>query len=174
MSYHDLWPHQEAAMSATSQAAKSGRTSGLLVMPTGTGKTRTFTTIARRWNMPTLVIVHRDELRVQATTSFEETWPEVRVTTFPDEGWEDAFVNVLTVQGIQKKLDQFPRDRYGLVVVDEAHHARAGTWEKVIRHFRPGFLLGCTATPERLDGKPLTPLFGDVLYSYSLRQAIEE
>ena len=58
----DLWPHQERAIDATIAAIASGRAAGLWAMPTGTGKTVAFVTLARELDASTLVLVHRDEL----------------------------------------------------------------------------------------------------------------
>jgi superfamily II DNA or RNA helicase len=143
-------------------------------MPTGTGKTLTFVTLARELGRPSLVVVHRDELLRQAVDTFGQVWPGATVGTLPGEGWQDAQVIVATVQSLHRKLDLFPPDRFGLAVIDEAHHAVASMWGKVMEHFRPRFLLGCTATPERLDGRPLDERFGEPLYTYGLRQAIED
>jgi superfamily II DNA or RNA helicase len=171
----DLWPHQQGAVATTLSAVQSGRNSGLWVMPTGTGKTRAFVTLARHLDLPTLVVVHRDELSRQAATTFHEVWPEVSVAALPGQGWQDAEVVVATVQSLRGKLSSLSPDRFGLVVLDEAHHAPARSWLKVIEHFRPRLLLGCTATPERLDGKKLSGLFGEKpLYAYGLEQAITD
>src|SRR5262249_2880271 len=104
---------------------------------------------------------------------FGKSWPGAKVVTLGGEVGEHADVLVATVQGLSNRLDQFPEDHFGLLVVDEAHHAPASSWQAVINHFRPGLLLGCTATPERPDGEPLLPLFGRrVLYEYTLGRAI--
>src|SRR5262249_2180262 len=80
-----------------------------------------------------------------------------------------------TVQSLRSKLADLPPDRFGLVVIDEAHHAPARSWVEVMEHFRPRFLLGCTATPRRLDGRDLGEQFGGPpLYGYGLEQAIED
>jgi hypothetical protein len=124
---------------------------------------------------PTLVIVHRDELARQARQAFEQTWPGASIAILPEDGWERAQVLIATVQGLRTRLDQIPPDRFGLVVVDEAHHAPAASWKKPISHFRPRLLLGCTATPTRLDGKDLGEVFGPrPLYEYQLGQAMED
>jgi superfamily II DNA or RNA helicase len=169
-----LWPHQRAAVDAVTRALDQGARSGLWVMPTGTGKTRAYTALAAQLALPTLVVVHRDELLRQAVATFGEVWPEARVATLPGDGWPEAQVLVATVQSLHRRRKELPPDRFGLVVLDEAHHA-ARSWEEVARHFQPRFLLGCTATPERLDGKPLAGLFGgEPLYVYPLRQAIDD
>jgi superfamily II DNA or RNA helicase len=169
-----LWDHQQAALTKTLDSISSGRRTGLWVLPTGTGKTRTFVALAGQMAVPTLVVVHREELLRQAVETFNALLPGVAVGTLPGDGWQDARIVVATVQSLHRKLDRFPPERFGLVVIDEAHHAVAGMWAKLIDYFRPQFLLGCTATPERLDGRPLEVWFGQPLYTYGLRQAIED
>jgi hypothetical protein len=143
-------------------------------MPTGAGKTHAFAALASELAGPTLVVVHRDELLQQSVATFGEVWPGAAVGTLPGKGWEQAQVVVATVQSLHRKLDQFPPDRFGLVVIDEAHHTAARIWQKVVGHFTPRLLLGCTATPERLDGRDLEEFFGKPLFSYPLGRAMEE
>ena len=82
---------------------------------------------------------------------------------------------VATVQSLRTKLGRLPPDRFELVVLDEAHNAPARSWVRVIEHFRPRLLLGCTATPRRLDGKDLGACFGGApLYVYGLDRAMAE
>ena len=68
-----------------------------------------------------------------------------------------------SVQTLAGRLAWFDPDEFDYVVVDEFHHASARTYRRVLDHFRPGFLLGLTATPERLDGADLLALCGDNL-----------
>jgi superfamily II DNA or RNA helicase len=169
-----LWPHQRAAIEAAFRAGRSGLTRGLWVMPTGTGKTLAFASLAAQVGEPTLVLVHRDELARQARAAFQQVWPGAPAATLPEDGWQQAQVLVATVQGLRTRLEQIPTDRFRLVVVDEAHHAPAASWDQAIQHFRPRLLLGCTATPTRLDGKDLGDVFGHPpLFQYGLAQAIE-
>jgi superfamily II DNA or RNA helicase len=167
-----LWPHQCEALDLTFRAIGEGKGRALWVMPTGTGKTRAFAVLAARLSLPTLVLVHRDELLHQAAAAIREDWPSVAVGTLPGNGWQDAPVVVATVQSLAHRLSAFRPDRFGLIVVDEAHHATARSWLKVLQHFGPQLLLGCTATPRRLDGQSLSGLFGPPLYEYGLKEAI--
>ena len=119
----NLWPHQRAAVNSALEAIQNGRTSGLWVLPTGTGKTRAFVALAAELGGQTLVVVHRDELLRQAVETSQQQWPEAAVAPLGAPGWEGARVVVATVQSLQRKLDAVPADRFGLVVLDEAHHA---------------------------------------------------
>lgn len=174
MTDETLWPHQETAVRATIDAMNAGQGRGLWVFPTGSGKTRAFTSLARRLGLDTLTVVHRDVIQRQAAEEFRRSWPGVKVGTLPGDHGPDDRVLVATVQSLGRRLDDYPRDRFGLVIVDEAHHAVAPMWEKVLAHFRPRFLLGVTATPKRLDGKSVEDVFGRVLHAYPLDRAIDD
>jgi superfamily II DNA or RNA helicase len=169
----DLWPHQKEAIASVLRAREEEKSRGLWVMPTGTGKTLAFATLAAQLGVPTLVVVHRDELLRQTVATFAGVWPEAGVATLPGEGWEESPVVVATVQTLSRWLEQLPPERFGLVVVDEAHHSPARCWQRVLGHFRPDFLLGCTATPERLDGQSVDETLGETLYTYGLNEAME-
>jgi superfamily II DNA or RNA helicase len=170
----NLWPHQRLAMDAVHRALMNDRERGLWVMPTGTGKTRAFAMLAQEMGGRTLVVVHRQELVQQALDTFGEVWPEVRAAALSEKGWEQAQVLVATVQSLVKRLHLLPPDCFRLVVLDEAHHATARTWQRVIEHCQPLLLLGCTATPTRLDGKGLCEVFGQPLFRYGLGQAMQD
>ncbi len=178
-----LWPHQLAAIQAARDAIDGGQASGLWVMPTGTGKTVTFTTLAKELAWPTLVMVHRDELIRQTCNTVKRVWPEAMVGIIQAERdeWEGLFgrapeIVIASVASLHaRRREQIPRDRFGLIVADEAHHSVAASWSNVIEYFQSRFVLGCTATPDRSDGKGLADLFGrEPLYVYSLRQAIRD
>jgi superfamily II DNA or RNA helicase len=148
-------------------------------MPTGTGKSRLFATVARDLGWPTLVLCHRDELVQQNAATVRTVWPEARVGIIKAETdeWQDGqTVVVASVQSLHaRRLAQMPRDRFGLVVADEAHHAVADSWTAILEHFQSRFLLGTTATPDRFDGKGLDDLFGPKpIFTYDLRQAVED
>lgn len=175
----DLWPHQKAAVSVAHEAIRRGDSAGLWAMPTGTGKTVAFVTLARDRDRHTLILVHRDELVVQTLGTLEAIWPDASVGVIKaarDEWSHGEQVVVASVQSLQNgRLARMPRDRFQFVIADEAHHAVAPTWRAIIDHFRHDFLLGTTATPERLDGQGLSDLFGPrPLYAYPLRQAIKD
>lgn len=179
----ELHPHQKAAIAATNEHRAKGNKAGLWAIPTGGGKTVTFARLSQMWGLPTLVMVHRDELVRQSVNTFDRVWPEATVGVVQAERdeWRGGLhgppdVVIASVPSLhRKRLDQIPTDRFGLVINDEAHHASADTFAAVLEHFEPEFLLGCTATPERADGKDLSRFFGNKpIYAYPLRQAIED
>ncbi len=173
-----LWPHQTAAIQAARDTIRAGRPAGLWSMPTGCGKTRAFVSLAADLGWPTLVLVHRDELIRQTVDTFADVWPDASVGVVQGErnelpGYRVVVASVPSLR--ERRLQRIPRDRFALVVTDEAHHAPADTWSAVLDHFDARFILGCTATPERHDGKGLADRFGaEPIYSYPLRAAIED
>ena len=70
------------------------------------------------------------------------------------------FCTVQTAQS-QRIWEQLGRDYYDFIVVDEAHHSAAGTYTEILGGFSPKVLLGMTATPERMDGDSILPLFNN-------------
>ena len=72
---------------------------------------------------------------------------------------------------------EFPRDFFDLIVVDECHRGSArgeSSWREILRYFEPAFQLGMTATPLREDNRDTYAYFGNPLYTYSLKQGIED
>lgn len=173
-----LWPHQTAALAATHDAIATGRQAGLWALPTGTGKTYTFLTLARERGVPTLVLVHRDELIRQAVRSAAVVDPAATVGVLHGEqnAWQGCDIVVASVPSLHPtRLAAIPRQQFGLLIADECHHVPAPSWSRILEHFTPGFLLGVTATPDRLDGQGLAAWFGpEPLFVYALRQAIAD
>src|SRR5690554_2883612 len=161
----DLRPYQASAIEAITTADREGVRRPLVVHPTGTGKTVTFShLIARRASIGrALVLVHRDELAQQTVAKIGMVAPELTTGVVKAERNEvDRDVVVASVQTIHRDnrlaalLAAGPVET---VVVDEAHHAPAPTWTKVLTglgSFSPygPLTVGFTATPER-DGKSL-------------------
>jgi superfamily II DNA or RNA helicase len=176
----ELWPHQRRARRAVLDALAAGRTEGLLVLPTGAGKTICFLTVARDLDLPALVLVHRDELVQQTLRALELVWPRARAGVIQaqrDEWHNGEQVVVASVQSLHaRRRGRMPRDRFGFLVVDEAHHTASPTYSSILDYFdRRRFLLGVTATPKRLDGVGLCHWYGDEpLFSYSIRAAVRD
>lgn len=143
----------------------------LIVAPTGWGKTVAFGHIAqdfRQKGKRVLVIAHRDELVTQATDKIHRFDPSIiigKVGSGVEEWGGEVTVAMVDTIVRPKRLQQLCEQHFDLVIWDEAHHCRANKYMKVRlgldekEEVRP-FHLGVTATPARLDGKALAPLFG--------------
>jgi superfamily II DNA or RNA helicase len=178
-----LRPYQVEAKRAIYAEFRIHR-STLLVLATGLGKSVTLADIvadglARGRSI--LVLAHRDELIEQlAGTIAAMTGIEVgmelgkrRDASRPSLLVGRGRVIVSSVQTMRNRLDDIPSDAFDLVIIDESQHARAATYEQIIRHFG-GKLLGVTATPERGDKKGLGEVFESVAYDMGLLDGIAE
>lgn len=156
-------PIQIEALAALEATRAAGHRAGLVVMATGLGKTWLAAFDADRPEFPkVLFVAHREEILTQARGVFRSVRPEARLGFFTSaEKTVDADVVFATVQTLHRHLGSFPAGSFEYVVVDEFHHASARTYRAVLSHFQPRFLLGLTATPERLDGADLLALCGD-------------
>lgn len=173
-----LRDYQEEAVEAVFQALGEGVRRQLIVLPTGSGKTILFCAVAQRFGRPTLVLAHRDELVRQAAGKFEMVWPEASlgIVKAEENNHEGKDVVIASVQTISRpgRLAQFGPERFGFLVVDEAHHAVAKSYLAVIEHLgfmgeAPGkLLLGVTATPMRGDKVGLGAVFQKIVYQRSI------
>jgi Type III restriction enzyme, res subunit/Helicase conserved C-terminal domain len=110
----------------------------------------------------------------QARKQFLELWPEVSTGLFVGETREIDRHNVVgTVQSLARNLDCFDPDEFTYLLIDEAHHATAESYQKLLRYFRPRFTLGLTATPDRADGLSALEAFRNAAHRLSLREAVE-
>jgi superfamily II DNA or RNA helicase/diadenosine tetraphosphate (Ap4A) HIT family hydrolase/HKD family nuclease len=158
-------PVQREALEALEASRLAGYRAALVVMATGLGKTwlAAFDT-ARPQFRRILFVAHREEILRQSRDVFRRVQPDGDFGLyFGGEHRPDARVVFASVQTLARRLDSFAPDTFDYVVVDEFHHAAAASYRKVLDHFTPAFLLGLTATPDRMDGADLLALCGDHL-----------
>ena len=113
-----------------------------------------------------LFVAHREEILEQAIQTYRRVRPDDRFGRYTGgEKVPDADVLFASVQTLSRlpHLRRFAPEAFDYIVVDEFHHACAATYRRLIAHFRPQFLLGLTATPERTDGGDLLALCGENL-----------
>ncbi|MGR3783752.1 MAG: DEAD/DEAH box helicase family protein, partial [Albimonas sp.] len=160
-------PHeiQAEALAALAASRARGHRAGLVVLATGLGKTFLAAFDSRPFAR-VLFIAHREEILTQAMAAFRAVRPDARLGRFAgaekDREAEILFASIQTL-GRAAHLQGFDPGAFDYVVVDEFHHAAAATYRRVIEHFEPAFLLGLTATPERMDGGDLLALCGENL-----------
>lgn len=182
MKTRTLCPYQVACHDTTISAFERHRRV-LNVLPTGTGKTVVFAKVAEtmRERGRVLVLAHREELIEQARNKIG-AWTSL--TTAVEMGQQRAYgslgagadVVVASIQTLSRpaRLERFKSGDFGLVIVDEAHHAPAETYQRVIDHFAEAKVLGMTATPDRLDKTGLETTFDTAGFVYELRDAIHD
>ena len=169
-----LRQHQQEALDALTQLRSEGKTIALLPHATGTGKTHIAVADAKRLGDRTLYIAHTRDLVVQTATRFHQLWPEATTGIFMGDRRERSTHNVMgTVQSVSGHLDSFGAEDFQYLIVDEAHHATAPTYRRVLAYFSPRFIVGLTATPERADGESILAIFQDSAHRLSLQEAVE-
>ena len=142
---------------------RSGKRSPLVVSPTGSGKTVLFAYIAQGTSAKgnsVVILVHRQELVDQTCRTLRAFGVDHGVIAAGRTPDRSHAVQVASVQTYVRRLDSF---KPALIIADEAHHATAGSWRKVIQHHPQARVLGVTATPQRLDGKGLKDVFDDLI-----------
>lgn len=155
-----LRPYQEDAENRLISCYKQGAKAALLVLPTGGGKTVVFTDIIAKSvakGNRVLVLTHREELLKQASRSLAAfNVPHGLIAS----GYTPAYyapAQIASVQTLVNRIDHYKQtcSEPTFIIIDEAHHAVAGSWDTVLAAFPNAKVLGVTATPERLDGKGL-------------------
>lgn len=139
-----------------------GHRSVLYVLPTGGGKTVIFCYIAEQAAQKgnrICILVHRQELVDQTSASLKALAVPHGIIAAGVEQDLTHSVQVASVQTLVRRLHRIPPDFFQLLIVDEAHHAVAGSWSTVINAYPQAKVLGVTATPERLDGRGLKDKF---------------
>lgn len=170
----ELKEHQQSALENLRKMRDDGESIALLYHATGTGKTVTAVSDAKRVGQRTLFLAHTKELITQARKTFDELWDGVETGLFvAEEKNFHAFTVCGSIQSVAQNLDQFRPDNFGYIIVDECHHAAADTYRKILGYFRPQFTLGLTATPYRADGEDLLKTFKNVAHKLDLKTAVE-
>ena len=177
-----LRPYQIEALQSVKDNFQKGISKQLIVLPTGSGKTVIFSHIPKvlENSLPMLVIAHRSELLIQATEKILWSNPQFNIQTEKAEEIADLTgdVVVASVQTLgrsdSKRLLKFPKDYFKTIIVDEAHHAAAESYRRVLDYFTPDFLLGVTATPQRSDSVRLTDVFQEITYYKNIQDLIKE
>ena len=155
-------PYQKECIDIINQS-KEGR--HLVALATGLGKTYIFTHIARKGR--TLILSHRDELVRQPERYYDCTFGVEKADEYAtDEEVVSASVQTLSND---QRLRRFKEDEFHTIIIDEAHHAAAPSYRKILNYFSGAkYILGVTATPKRGDGVRLTDVFDDILFSRDL------
>ena len=161
----DPRPVQLEALEALQGSVDAGHGRGLVVLATGLGKTWLAAFFAREVEAKrVLFVAHREEILRQSRDVFRAVLPDCDAGLFTgDERALDSDFLFASVQSLGRNLHRWATDHFDLIVVDEFHHAAAPTYRRILEHFTPTFLLGLTATPERLDGADLLALCDDNL-----------
>ena len=175
----ELRPYQKEARAAIFKEWED-KDKTLLVLPTGCGKTIVFADVAaeRTQKGKVLILAHREELLDQASDKIRK-FCNINCAVEKAERTSIGSDNPIVVGSVQsmmteKRLSNFKQDHFKTVIVDEAHHALANSYQNVLTHFEGAKVLGVTATPDRGDMQELGNYFESLAYEYSLRDAVNQ
>ena len=152
-----------------------GKKSPLLVMPTGAGKTVVFAAISKAISQNeknVLILVHRRELIDQASKKLKNIGVNHGVIAAKYKSSQNN-IQIASVQTLVRRLVTNTFNPH-YIIIDEAHHAAAGSWRKIIEHFKDAYKIGCTATPIRLDGRGLADYFDDLVKGPGVAKLIKD
>ena len=174
-----LRPYQEEAFEHVFAEWDHGRKKTLVVMPTGTGKTIVFAKIVEecvRRGYRVLIMAHRGELLDQAADKiFKATGLRSSVEKAERSclgEWYRVVVGSVQTLMSEKRLKQFPKDYFDVIIIDEAHHCISTSYQNVLQYFNGSKVLGVTATPDRADMKNLGSFFESLAFEYTMPEAI--
>ena len=177
----ELRPYQQQARDRIHAEWDAGHTRTLLVLPTGTGKTSVFASVAAdqvRAGDRVLILAHRGELLEQAADKLQRSTGLVSAVEKAESTCLDSWFRVVvgSVQTLQRtaRLERFPQDYFGTIIIDEAHHAITDGYRRILDYFSGAKVLGVTATPDRGDMRNLGEVFDSLAFEYKLTDAIKE
>lgn len=180
--YGELKPNsmQSAAMESMERLRRKGKDKALLISATGTGKTYLSAFDVKKFGPEkTLFLAHREKILKQAMESFKKVLGKdinagILSGSSKDFSSDYLFstVNMMSRKDVQEK---FSKDEFDYIIIDESHRAAAESYKKIVGYFKPEFLLGMTATPERTDEENVFEIFDyNIAYEIRLKQALEE
>lgn len=170
---------QIEALYALEDSRAEGATKGLVQAATGVGKTYLAAFDSVKYEK-VLFVAHREEILHQAAISFKNVRKSDDYGFFygkqKDIDKSVIFASVATLGKSQYLNSQyFSKDYFDYIVIDEFHHAVNNQYLQIVDYFEPKFLLGLTATPERMDGKNIYEICDyNVPYEISLKEAINK
>lgn len=156
-------PYQATGIAEIRQSFADGHKATLYVLPTGGGKTVTFSVVTQKTaerKKVVWILVHRIELLRQAYRDITALGIDAGLINAKYSPSYHNAVQIASVQTLVNRMHLYPKP--DLIIIDEAHHSTAGTWRKIIETNPQAHVLGVTATPERGDGTGLGRKWGGV------------
>lgn len=171
---------QIEALTSINNLRNDGKNKALLISATGTGKTYLSAFDAKIYQPKKLLfIVHRENITCNAMKSFQRIFGNavsMGILSGNNKDYESDFL-FCTIQTLSKDyvMKKFAPYFFDYIVIDEAHRSGAISYQSILEYFKPKFLLGMTATPERMDGFNIFKAFDhNIAYEIRLNRALEE
>lgn len=175
-------PYQETCLQALQVAREQGKKRALVVLATGLGKTFTAALDVKKFLSSSkdkvLFLCNQNTILEQACEEFESMFGKNEEYAFffgrKKAGAKQARFVFASFQTIHRHKERFSPKEFAYVVVDESHHSHADTYLPVIQHFKPKFLLGITATPDRADLQDIRHIYGKEVFDLPLEEALAQ
>lgn len=172
---------QQEALSNLKVLREKGEKKSLIISATGSGKTYLSAFETQNANpKKMLFLAHREQILLKASESFNRIIPASSTIKYGifsgNQKNLDANYLFATIQTLSQKehLDKFSANDFDYIIIDEVHRAGSTSYQKILDYFKPKFLLGMTATPERTDGFNIFEMFDyNVAYEIRLKDALE-
>ncbi|MCT7593098.1 DEAD/DEAH box helicase [Aliarcobacter butzleri] len=168
---------QEKALERLENLRNKGENKALIIAATGTGKTYLSAFDVKNFKAKTILfLVHRENILIKAKQSFEEILPQINSFGLYTGNKKEQDKNYLfsTIQTMSSNFLEFSQDFFDYIIIDEAHHVTSPSYKKILDYFKPKFLLGLTATSNRMDGNSIYEVFDEnIALDIRLNDALE-
>ncbi|MCG3691878.1 DEAD/DEAH box helicase [Aliarcobacter butzleri] len=168
---------QEKALEKLENLRKKGENKALIIAATGSGKTYLSAFDVKKFKAKTILfLVHRENILIKAKHSFEEILPQINSFGLYTGNKKEQDKNYLfsTIQTMSSNFSDFSQDFFEYIIIDEAHHVTSPSYKKILDYFKPKFLLGLTATSNRMDGNSIYEVFDEnIALDIRLNEALE-
>ena len=168
---------QEKALEKLENLRNKGENKALIIAATGTGKTYLSAFDVKNFKAKTILfLVHRENILIKAKQSFEEILPHINSFGLYTGNKKEQNKNYLfsTIQTMSSNFLEFSQDFFEYIIIDEAHHVTSPSYKKILDYFKPKFLLGLTATSNRMDGNSIYEIFDEnIALDIRLNDALE-
>ncbi len=167
---------QKNALEKLEILRQKNQTKALIIAATGSGKTYLSAFDVKNFKAKKILfLVHRENILISAKQSFENIIPNKTFGLFTGNKKEKEKDYLFsTIQTMSLYFQEFEKNEFDYIIIDEAHHATSPTYKKVIEYFKPKFLLGLTATSNRMDGNSIYEIFDEnIACDIRLNDALE-
>lgn len=168
---------QEKALEKLENLRKKGENKALIIAATGSGKTYLSAFDVKNFKAKTILfLVHRENILIKAKQSFENILPQINSFGLYTGNKKEQDKNYLfsTIQTMSSNFLEFSQDFFEYIIIDEAHHVASPSYKKILDYFKPKFLLGLTATSNRMDGNSIYEVFDEnIALDIRLNEALE-
>ena len=167
---------QKIALEKLENLRQKNQTKALIIAATGSGKTYLSTFDVRNFKAKKMLfLVHRENILIDAKQSFENIILDKTFGLFTGNKKEKECDYLFsTIQTMGLYVNEFKKDEFDYIIIDEAHHSTSASYKKIIDYFKPKFLLGLTATSNRMDGNSIYEIFDEnIACDIRLNDALE-